>query len=160
MQSLHEYYVACRVLRMTPERYSILMDQTNDAAAAADWVDRFSERWRDGADLDRLRDLMHPDTQNLIPPMHEPADREGVIALFKRSREQLPDLRLEVIRWASSGDTVFVEWAASATVAGRPVRWQGVDRVRLRDGRTYEGRVYWDTRRVAEMFAEAASGTK
>jgi len=135
------------------------MDTSHDdaAAAAASWVAQFRAHWRDG-NIDRLRELMHPDTQNLIPPMREPADREGVIAMFKQTLERMPDLRLEVIRWAASGDAVFLEWAATATVAGRPIRWQGVDRVRLRDGRTFEGQVYWDTRRVAELFAEAASG--
>jgi ketosteroid isomerase-like protein len=142
---------------MTGLRYPIAMDTSHDAAAAAAWVARFRELWRDG-NIDSLRELMHADTRNLIPPMREPADCEGVIAMFKQSLERMPDLRIEVIRWAASGDAVFLEWLATATVAGRPIRWQGVDRVRLRDGRTFEGQVYWDTRRVAEMVAEAASG--
>jgi ketosteroid isomerase-like protein len=128
----------------------------DQARVAADWVARFSVCW-EARDLDGLRDLMQPDTRNLIPPMREPADREGVIAHFEANLKLLPDFRLEVVRWASTGDTVFVEWTASTTVGGTPVHWNGIDRVRLRDGRTYEGCVFWDTRRVAEMFATAAS---
>jgi len=58
-----------------------------------------------------------------------------------------------VIRWAPTGDSVLVEWRASATVAGQPVSWTGVDRFGVRGERMYEARVYWDTRQVAEMIA-------
>ncbi|WP_394829602.1 nuclear transport factor 2 family protein [Pendulispora albinea] len=130
--------------------------------SAARWVQGFAERWNP-LDPERLRDLMHPDTRNTIPPMTEPADREGVIAHFVRTKERVPDLVLQVERWAATGDTVFVEWCARATVAGRALTWRGIDRVRLRDGRTYEGEAHWDTRRVAELVSEAmaaaASGT-
>jgi ketosteroid isomerase-like protein len=122
---------------------------------AADWVSRFAERWKK-PDLEALRDLMQPDTQNLIPPMTVPADREGVIAHFRQALERLPDLNLTVLRWAPVADAVMVEWEAAATVAGKPIRWRGVDRVCLRDGRTYEGQVYWDTRALAQTIAEAA----
>jgi len=123
--------------------------------AAANWVAGFAERW-ESLDPNRLRDLMHADTRNLIPPMTAPADREGVIEHFSKTKAQIPDLRLQVERWAASGDAVFIEWRAHATIAGRALTWRGVDRVRLRDGRTYEGEAYWDTRRVAELVAEAA----
>ena len=61
-------------------------------------------------------------------------------------------------RWAPVADTLLLEWEASATAAGKLLYWRGVDRVSLRDGKTYEGQVYWDTRRVAEMIAEATQG--
>jgi len=100
-----------------------------------------------------MRDLMHPDTQNLIPPMATPADREGVVQLFAQVLEQLPDLRIEVLRWAPTGDAVMLEWSASATVGSKFLTWQGVDRVCLREDRTYQGQVYWDTRRLARAEA-------
>jgi ketosteroid isomerase-like protein len=125
-----------------------------ELAAARDWVARFQARWRT-LDPDALRELMHPDTQNQIPPMAAPADCEGVVAHFKQAQAMLPGLRIEVVRWAASGDAVFIEWTASATVNGHPIAWTGVDRVRLRDHRTYEGRVFWDTRRLAEEIAQA-----
>jgi len=85
--------------------------------------------------------------------MTAPGDREGVIAHFKQVIAQLPQLKLEVVRWAASGDAVFVEWVATAPMGPRTLTWRGIDRVRLRDGRTYEGEAFWDTRRVAEQFA-------
>ena len=123
-------------------------------AAAETWVAKFAANW-DHPDPDGLRPLMHEDTRNLIPPMAEPGDREGVVAHFKGVLQMLPDFRLRILRWAPVADTVMIEWEGSASVAGRPLTWRGVDRISLRDGKTYEGQVYWDTRRVAEMVAEA-----
>ncbi|WP_322008940.1 nuclear transport factor 2 family protein [Paraburkholderia sp. J12] len=122
--------------------------------AAQDVVRRFAQRWHRPV-ADELRDLMHPDTQNLIPPMTVPANREGVVEHFRQILQQLPDLRLEVIRWAPTDDAVLVEWRAHASVAGEPLEWQGVDRLNIRGNRTYQAQVYWDTRRLAEDIAGA-----
>jgi ketosteroid isomerase-like protein len=123
-------------------------------AAAREIVARFAARW-DRPDADSLRDLMHPDTRNLIPPMAEPGDRETVVEHFRGVLSRLPDLRVEVIRWAPTGDVVLVEWQATASVAGQPLTWTGVDRFNIRGDRMYEARVYWDTRGVAERMAAA-----
>jgi ketosteroid isomerase-like protein len=123
-------------------------------AGAVRLVNLFAEKWAK-PNAEGLRDLMHADTQNLIPPMTAPADREGVIDHFRQVLQQLPDLTIEVVRWAPTGDTVMIEWRAHATVAGQPLSWMGVDRFGIRGGKMYEAQVYWDTRRVAEQFAEA-----
>ena len=117
-------------------------------------VQRFASVWQH-PDADRLEDLMHEDTQNLIPPMTQPANRQGVIEHFRQVLNQLPDLKVEVLQWAPTGDAVMIEWRASATVTGQPLNWQGVDRFNVRGDRMYKGQVYWDTRRVAEQMAEA-----
>lgn len=122
--------------------------------AAQDIVHRFAQRWRRPV-AEELRDLMHPDTQNLIPPMTAPANREGVIEHFRQVLQQLPDLEVEVIRWAPTDDAVLIEWRAHASVAGEALEWQGVDRFNIRDDRIYQGQVYWDTRGVAERIAGA-----
>ncbi|SDX07591.1 Ketosteroid isomerase-related protein [Collimonas sp. OK242] len=124
-------------------------------AQAQKVVARFAEKW-DKPDADGLRELMHSDTQNLIPPMTQPADREGVVEHFRQIFKQLPDLRLDVDRWAPTGDIVMVEWTATATVAGKLLSWSGIDRFRIRGDRMDQGMVYWDTRRLAEMMAAAA----
>ena len=114
-------------------------------------VDRFAAVWAK-PDLEGFRSLMHEDTRNLIPPMTEPANREGVVAHFAQTLAQLPDLRVAVIRWAPTGESVLIEWRATATVMNQPVSWTGVDRFALRGDRMYEARVYWDTRQVAQMI--------
>ena len=123
-------------------------------AAAARWVAGFAERWAP-LDAERLRDLMHQDTRNLIPPMAEPADLEGVVGHFKQVQAQLPGLTLTVVRYALSGDAVFVEWVATAKAGTRALSWRGIDRVCLRGDRTYEGEAFWDTRRVAALFQDS-----
>jgi len=125
--------------------------QLNQAQA---WVARFAANWAK-PDPGGLRDLMHADTRNLIPPMTQPGDREGVVAHFEGVLRMIPDFRLKVIRWTAGADAVMIEWQGAATVAGKPLTWQGVDRVSLRDGKTYESQVYWDTRAVADMIAGA-----
>lgn len=130
--------------------------QLEDAHAL---VNRFAAVWAD-PDLESLESLMHEDTRNLIPPMTEPANRDGVLAQFGATLRQPPDLRVEVVRWAPTGDVVMVEWQASATVAGQVVTWTGVDRFNIRGERMYEARVYWDTRQVAAKFAAIAEAAQ
>ena len=131
-----------------------LSPSPDQLAAVTDWVCRFAARWQK-PDADTLSDLMHADTRNLIPPMTTPANREGVIEHFRQVIRQFPDLRIEIIRWAPTGDAVMIEWLASVTVGREQLSWRGVDRICLRGDRTYEGQVYWDTRQVAERIAEA-----
>ena len=123
-------------------------------AAAKDIVGRFAARWSRPS-ADGLRELMHADTRNQIPPMSEPADRESVVEHFRAVLRQLPDLRVAVERWAPTGDAVMIEWKATATVAGKPLSWSGVDRFNVRGDRMYEAMVYWDTRALAERVAAA-----
>jgi predicted SnoaL-like aldol condensation-catalyzing enzyme len=111
--------------------------------AAQQIVERFARNWSSPV-ADGLRDLMTV-----------PADREGVIEHFRAVLQQLPDLRVEVIRWAPTGDAVLVEWRATASVAGEQLEWQGVDRFNVRGDRMYQAQVYWDTRHVAEQMANA-----
>jgi len=130
-----------------------------ELAQAEDWVARFAARWA-SPNPENLRDLMHPDTQNLIPPMTEPGNADEVIAHFKRMLGMVPDFRLEVVRWAPVGDTVILEWEAHTNVAGKPLSWRGIDSISLRDGKTYKGQVFWDTRGVAEMLVTAVAEAK
>jgi hypothetical protein len=48
----------------------------------------------------------------------------------------------------------------ASTVAGQLLSWTGVDRFNIRGDRMYEGRVYWDTRRLAERIAAAGQRTQ
>jgi len=128
-------------------------------AAAESIVARFAERWA-SPKADDLRDLMHPDTQNLIPPMTAPGDREAVVEHFRGVLAMLPDMRLEVVRWAPVGDAVMIEWRARATVAGTPLEWTGVDRFNVRGEAMYAASVYWDTRGLAEKMASAVAAAK
>lgn len=134
--------------------HGYVMPTEEQLSAAIHFVDRFARVWNK-PDADSLRSLMHSDTQNLIPPMRVPADREGVVEHFRVLLQRLPDLRLEIVRWAPTADSVMIEWQAMATLGLRSLRWRGVDRFRLRGDRTVEAQVYWDTRRLEEQMSEA-----
>ena len=40
-------------------------------------------------------------------------------------------------------------------MAGKSLAWRGVDRVLVRDGKTYAAEAFWDTRLVAELVESA-----
>lgn len=135
-------------------------EQLRDARSI---VERFAQKWArpPGQSAEVLRDLMHPDTRNLIPPMTEPSDQDGVVSHFAEVFRRLPDLQIEVLRWAPTGDAVMIEWGARATVFGTPMYWTGVDRFNVRGDRMYEANVYWDTNRVsAKLLAAAQAASK
>ena len=138
------------------EQTSYVPPSDDQLAAAKSLVARFAERWRK-PEADAFRDLMHPDTSNLIPPMAQPGDREAVVEHFRGVLGLVPDMSLKVVRWAPTGDAVLVEWQASATVAGQPLSWSGVDRFNIRGDRMYEASVYWDTRGLAERMGAAVA---
>jgi len=78
-------------------------------------VARFAALWRQ-PDPETFRALMHADTRNLVPPMTEPADREGAMRHFNEFVRQLPGMSVAVQRWALAGETVMIEWRATAKV--------------------------------------------
>jgi hypothetical protein len=50
---------------------------------------------------------------------------------FARTQALLPDLRVEVLRWAGAEENVFVHIRFSATAGGRPLSWEAVDLLKL-----------------------------
>ncbi len=121
---------------------------------AAAWVERFAERWAAPVP-ERFADLLHPDTRNLYPYMDEPADQAGVVDWFRMILGAVPDLTLEVVRWAATGDGVLIEWSATGTVGGDQMSWQGADRFKLEHDRCVEGRAYFDSYPLREALAAA-----
>jgi limonene-1,2-epoxide hydrolase len=118
-----------------------------DAARA--WVEAFTEGWRQPADADafaahfeRYADPEFRLVQPLMPTVDGLAEwRERFV---RPTFTMLPGLRGEVHRWASSGDTVFIEFDLIAQIGRRSVRWHVVDRFFLRDGRPIERVSYFD----------------
>ncbi|TCC03949.1 nuclear transport factor 2 family protein [Kribbella soli] len=50
---------------------------------------------------------------------------------FARTQALLPDLRVEVLRWAGAEENVFVHIRFVATAGGRPLSWEAVDLLKL-----------------------------
>lgn len=56
----------------------------------------------------------------------------------------MPDLQIDMRRYRARGDTVFIEAANSGTINETKVAWGAVYRVRLREGRVFRGRRFYD----------------
>jgi hypothetical protein len=110
---------------------------------AEDFVRRFAAAWADPSP-ECLEALAHPDVL-LRQPMMRPV--RGAAAWRETVRELLglvPDLRGEVLRWAGSGQDLFIELALRGTLARRPYEWTLVDRIKLEDGLVRERVSYFD----------------
>jgi ketosteroid isomerase-like protein len=58
---------------------------------------------------------------------------------------RVPDLTLSVAESADNGENLFIRWVAHATGAdGKPIEHTGVDRIKLRDGKVIENRIFFD----------------
>ncbi|MCU7824076.1 nuclear transport factor 2 family protein [Kitasatospora sp. DSM 101779] len=118
-----------------------------------DFVERWAAFWA-APDPARLDGLSAPDIVLEWPGRAEPirgldAWREQVVGALAR----FPDLVLQVVADAAGGDTSFIAWRAAASVGGRAVHWEGVDRMELRDGLVARSVVVFDT---AALRAPAA----
>jgi ketosteroid isomerase-like protein len=122
---------------------------TDQEAVARGWVDGFAAGWRapsgPEAFAGHFRPMLAPDIRLIQPQLptmvgHRAFEDEFVKPLF----ELMPDLRGEVERWASRGDTLFIELTLHGTLAGRALSWRACDRVTLRDGVAIERESYVD----------------
>ena len=59
--------------------------------------------------------------------------------------QRFPDVRLTVTGHATADDLCFISWHGTATAAGHPLAWEGIDRMRLRDGLVVDSMVAFDT---------------
>ncbi|WP_431679270.1 nuclear transport factor 2 family protein [Kitasatospora sp. KL5] len=115
------------------------------ADAHGDFVARWADFW-DAPDPARLGGLSAPDIVLRWPGRAEPIrGLESWSQQVAGALARFPDLRLEVVADAGNGSVSFIAWRAGATVEGRPVQWEGVDRMELRDGLVVDSTVVFDT---------------
>ncbi|MFI5897011.1 nuclear transport factor 2 family protein [Actinoplanes sp. NPDC051513] len=110
-----------------------------------DFVDRWAGFWS-APDPARVDDLAAPEIELRYPGLAEPlrgveAWRDRVASIVDR----FPDIRLTVTDHAAAGDLCFVSWRGNATVNGKSLSWEGIDRMRLRDGLVVDSLVAFDT---------------
>jgi hypothetical protein len=111
---------------------------------AAEFVRRFAAGWA-GPSAEQLLDLLDEHVRLVQPIIPTSVGREAASATFFRPLLRFtPDLRVKVERWSAAGDVLFIEWTASATLAGRRVGWPGVDRFVLSGGRAIERVSFFD----------------
>ena len=113
-----------------------------------DRFERFLKSWRDHwrtMDPEGWVSLYHPEGTLLQPGMERPLTRGELADHVRRIHALLPDIRCEQRNWAARGDTLFVEWALSATFGGEPLCWEGADQFTLSGEQAFEEVVYFDT---------------
>jgi SnoaL-like protein len=101
----------------------------------AEFVERFAAGWAAPERGDRLIPLLHPEVRLVQPVEGEVRGHAGARGFFDRTFDLIPDLRGEVLRWASGEDLLLIELRLYGTLAGgRPVEWVTSDHIRLEDG--------------------------
>jgi ketosteroid isomerase-like protein len=71
--------------------------------------------------------------------------REAYVGALEKLLKRVPDLTLSVAESADNGEDLFIRWVARATAAGgRPIEHTGVDRIKVREGRVVENRIFFD----------------
>ena len=87
-----------------------------------------------------------PDVVGYWPGSDEPIrGREAYFGALVQLLELVPDLSLRVAESATSGEDLFIRWIASATgEGGERIEQTGVDRIKVRDGKVVENRIFFD----------------
>ena len=113
-------------------------------AEAQDFITKFAAAWaaRDGQ---AFLALWHPDGTLHYPLTDRPIAGKEISRLNDVQREAAPDLVWQLLDWTTRGDVVIIEWQSTRVVSGKRFDWRGVDKLRLKEGKIIEERVYMDT---------------
>lgn len=119
---------------------------------AQSFVENFAAAWR-SRDGKAFLALWHPDGK-----LHSPIYSRIVMGrefgmLTDLQKTQIPHLTWTLLGWTWRGDVVVIEWEASNRYGEKIVRWRGVDKITLREGRIIEEVVYSDTAPLQAMRA-------
>jgi ketosteroid isomerase-like protein len=109
-----------------------------------EFVTRFASAWaaRDG---EAFLSLWHPEGFLYYPLVDHPIRGSELGKLNDIQKERAPDLVWQLLDWTWRGNTVIIEWQTTRFFDGQRFDWRGVDKLRLRDGKILEERVYMDT---------------
>ena len=92
--------------------------------------------------------VFHPEGEVADAGMATPTPASHVREAIAHVLRLMPDLQIDMQRYRSRGDAVFVEAANRGTINGTAVAWNAVYRVHLRDGLVHRGRRFYDQARV------------
>lgn len=138
----------------------VLNTRTGQRGDLGQWVQGFIHVWEAPRErLDALMDLLSDDIvlkAPTTPPMS--VGRAAGRQAFERAFRAMPDLRAVVHRWSATGETVFIDMTFHATIGGRPVAWDDVDRFRFERGVAVERVAYFDPGPVRRAFLGSLRG--
>ncbi|MDQ3936395.1 MAG: nuclear transport factor 2 family protein [Actinomycetota bacterium] len=128
-----------------------------DERAAAEFVEAFATAWA-APSPDGLVALLAEDGVLIQPLSPRTVGRDRARAEFARTLRFMPDLRATVHRWSTAGEFLYIDFTLSATFGGRPLAWDVVDRITLRDGLVTERIAYFDGLALALELAKRPRG--
>jgi ketosteroid isomerase-like protein len=113
-------------------------------ADAQEFVTSFAAAWaaRDG---EAFLALWHPDGVLHYPLTDRLIAGKEIARLNDVQKDAAPDLVWQLLDWTSRGDVLILEWQSTRVIAGKRFDWRGVDKLRLKEGKIVEERVYMDT---------------
>jgi hypothetical protein len=100
----------------------------------------------------RFGDLMHEGATLLTAGGTRPLTFEEGEKFVAGVKRVIPDISLRVKDWAVRGTTVFTEWEMTGTLAGRTVRWAGINRNTLDGAKSRRAISCWDRYSLLEQF--------
>ncbi len=109
---------------------------------AARWFDLFKAFGR-APSPGSYAAVFHPDGE-VADAGAAPVPASQVRAAMAHILRLMPDLFIDMKRYRSRGDSVFVDAANSGTLNGTKVAWDAVYRVHLKDGLVHRGRRFYD----------------
>jgi len=133
------------------------MPDVVDHAAAAEFVERFTDAWRT-PDLDKHEALWREDIVLIQPLMGTLRGRDECRSAFERLFRQIPDLHAVVHRWSSSDDAIFIEFTLRGSFGGGELSWSAVDRFTLVDRLIAERVSYFDGAALVAAMATRPRG--
>jgi ketosteroid isomerase-like protein len=113
------------------------------------FVEAFAEGWRAPGSAAGLvagfAPWLHEDVRLVQPQIPDLVGHEDFRTGFAEPLfELMPDLRGEVVSWASRGDLVWIEVRLHGTLAGRPFEFTSADKITLREGKVAERVAFMD----------------
>jgi hypothetical protein len=125
-----------------------------------DWPtihEKVVEQFRTGWDRPEPHswDAMADDSMHFVQPMlRDGVGRQVWWEEMARVQKLLPDLRADVLRWAGSGEDLFIHIRFEATLSGKPLTWDAVDWLRVTsEGTAVFRESFFDSVPVAAQLA-------
>lgn len=125
----------------------------------ADWVAEFTRKWQRGrAAASDFMDLMGPQIRLAAPGLRSTIGRDAGTEAFRRTFIVMPDLTASVSHWAEHDNRLFIEMTFHATVGGRRIDWDNVDRFAFEGGYAVERIAYFNPTKVRAAFLGSPAG--
>src|SRR5262245_42331435 len=101
------------------------------------FVAEFAASWAE-ADGAAMMRLWHPDGRMHAPWYDRPVRGDEIAALRALLRARNPGLVWSLAGWTWRGDVIVIEWESALPAGEELLRWRGVDKLTLREGRIDE----------------------